>query len=50
MPFFDGAVDRLLSLRAKPIERFVGRFSPAKLREAGDFLLAIALAEEKAAA
>jgi hypothetical protein len=40
-PFAD-AVTVLLGLRTKPVGRFVGRFSPSELREAADFLLAIA--------
>jgi hypothetical protein len=39
-----------LELRAKPVERFVGRFSQAQLHEVADFLRAVAEADQKVAA
>jgi Protein of unknown function (DUF3102) len=47
---FVDAVKELLELRAKPVARFVGMFSPAELREVGDFLVAVAAADKKEAA
>jgi hypothetical protein len=41
---FANAVRDLNALRAKPIARFVGAFSPAELREIGEFLMAVAAA------
>jgi hypothetical protein len=45
-PFVD-AVKDLLELRAKPVARFVGMFSPTQLREVSDFLMAVAAADKK---
>ena len=39
---FAHAVTDLLDLRAKPVERFVGKFLSAELREVADFLVAVA--------
>jgi len=47
---FVDAVKELLELRAKPVARFVGMFSPAELREVGDFLMAVAAADKEEAA
>jgi hypothetical protein len=33
-------------LRTKPVARFVGVFSPTELREVGDFLIAVAAADQ----
>jgi hypothetical protein len=40
----------LLVLRAKPLARFSGKFSPAESRSVAHFLLALAAADEKAVA
>jgi hypothetical protein len=47
-PFVD-AVKGLIWLRAKPIGRFVGMFSPAELREVADFLMDVAAADKNEA-
>jgi len=47
---FAAAMLVLLELRAKPIQRFSGVFSPARLREVSAFLISVAAAAEKAAA
>jgi len=48
---FEEAVAELLRLSSKPINRFVcGKFSPADIREVGEFLLAVAAANKQEAA
>jgi hypothetical protein len=47
---FADAVTGLRELRAKPVARFVGMFSPAELREVSEFLAAVAAADQKDAA
>ncbi|MCP3382847.1 hypothetical protein NLM31_20995 [Bradyrhizobium sp. CCGUVB4N] len=49
-PLFAHAVTDLRELRAKPIARFVGMFSPAELGEVADFLMAVASATKAEAA
>jgi hypothetical protein len=44
---FEDAVNNLLSLRAKPVGRFVGIIPPADLNEVARFLLAVAAADKK---
>jgi Protein of unknown function (DUF3102) len=43
---FNEAVRALLKLRTNPVARFVGTFSPADLRAAADFLMAIEAADK----
>jgi hypothetical protein len=43
---FKCAVQNLLVLRAKPVERLVGQFDPALLREVAQFLMDVAAADE----
>jgi hypothetical protein len=43
---FADAVEQLRELRGKPVARFVSLFSAAELREAADFLIVVAAADE----
>jgi hypothetical protein len=47
---FMDAVKDLLELSTKPAARFAGQFSPERLREVSDFLVAVATADKKEAA